>query len=76
MGFTRPQAAKALNATDGNVERAVDWIFSHADSLDAVESPAAAAPDRTLGCRDGPESKSFVQQSTQVYYKLKTYIFR
>ncbi|KOB76671.1 Ubiquitin carboxyl-terminal hydrolase [Operophtera brumata] len=56
MGFTRPQAAKALNATDGNVERAVDWIFSHADSLDAVDAPAVAtAPDRTLGCRDGPE---------------------
>lgn len=35
MGFTRDQAVKALKATDNNVERAVDWIFSHQGELDA-----------------------------------------
>ncbi|XP_075236962.1 ubiquitin specific protease 5 [Lycorma delicatula] len=34
MGFTRAQAEKALKATDNNVERAADWIFSHASELD------------------------------------------
>ncbi len=29
MSFTREQAAKALRKTDNNMERAVDWIFSH-----------------------------------------------
>jgi len=33
MGFTRPQALKALRETQNNVERAVDWIFSHHDEL-------------------------------------------
>ncbi|KAH8902328.1 ubiquitinyl hydrolase [Coniochaeta sp. PMI_546] len=31
MGFTEPQAKKALRETDGNVERAVDWLFNHPD---------------------------------------------
>jgi uncharacterized UBP type Zn finger protein len=35
MGFTRPQALKALKATNNNLERAADWIFSHMDELDA-----------------------------------------
>lgn len=66
MGFTRPQAAKALNATGGDVGRAVDWIFSHADQLDAVDTTdatgaaRAAQPDRTLGCRDGPEKYKLI----------------
>lgn len=34
MGFDERQASKALKATDGNVERATDWIFSHADEMD------------------------------------------
>ncbi|WAR56508.1 hypothetical protein PtB15_7B357 [Puccinia triticina] len=31
MGFTSNQAKKALGETDGNVERAVEWLFSHPD---------------------------------------------
>nr|CAH7755522.1 unnamed protein product [Callosobruchus chinensis] len=41
MGFTQEQATKALKATDNNVERAMDWIFSHQDEL---ESSSAASP--------------------------------
>ena len=29
MGFTEKQAKKALSETGNNVERAVDWLFSH-----------------------------------------------
>lgn len=59
MGFTRAQAARALGATAGDVPRALDWIFSRAGELDALDAPhTAPAPDRTLGCRDGPESES------------------
>lgn len=60
MGFTRAQAARALAATSGSVPAALDWIFSRVDELDAAEpAPGAAppAPDRKLGCRDGPESQ-------------------
>lgn len=34
LGFTRQQAIKALQATDHSVERAADWVFSHAAELD------------------------------------------
>nr|XP_023023126.1 ubiquitin carboxyl-terminal hydrolase 5 isoform X2 [Leptinotarsa decemlineata] len=41
MGFSLSQATKALKATDNNVERAMDWIFSHQEELESVSSPAA-----------------------------------
>lgn len=42
MGFTQAQAIKALKSTDNNLERAVDWIFSHAHELDSTESQSQA----------------------------------
>lgn len=63
MGFTRPQAVKALTATAGDVVRALDWIFSRADELDATSEEVTGTtpkPDRTLGCRDGPEKYKLV----------------
>eukprot|EP00164_Ancoracysta_twista_P002700 GFYU01003594.1.p1 GENE.GFYU01003594.1~~GFYU01003594.1.p1 ORF type:complete len:771 (-),score=253.40 GFYU01003594.1:21-2333(-) len=44
MGFSEPQAKKALRETGGNMERAVDWLFSHPDDPgDVGGAPAAAA---------------------------------
>jgi len=34
MGFTLSQARRALQETDGNMERAVEWLFSHAGDMD------------------------------------------
>lgn len=31
MGISAPQARKALKETDGDVNRALDWVFSHPD---------------------------------------------
>ena len=36
MGFTEKQAALALKNTDGNVERAADWLLSRIDDLDRL----------------------------------------
>ena len=36
MGFNETQASAALKATQGNLERAADWLFSHADDLDGA----------------------------------------
>ncbi|EDV95636.1 ubiquitin carboxyl-terminal hydrolase 5 [Drosophila grimshawi] len=44
MGFDEMQAVAALKATDGNVERATDWIFSHADCIDEVPPVSAPTP--------------------------------
>ena len=32
MGFSEPQARQALKETNGDVERAVEWVFSHPDA--------------------------------------------
>ncbi|ALC43107.1 CG12082 [Drosophila busckii] len=56
MGFDERQAVAALKATDGNVERATDWIFSHADSIEeppAAAAAPAAAPSTAKNYRDG-----------------------
>lgn len=56
MGFTRPQALKALKATNNNVERAVDWALSHAAELDAemeTDDGTSAAEAAQPEYRDG-----------------------
>ncbi|KAL7920355.1 ubiquitinyl hydrolase [Trichoderma austrokoningii] len=37
MGFGAPQAKKALKETGGDVERAVEWLFSHPDDQGIME---------------------------------------
>lgn len=56
MGFTREQATKALKATDNNLERAADWIFSHQAELDAPDVEEGPAQDNSF--RDGNERES------------------
>lgn len=53
MGFTREQATKALKATDNNLERAADWVFSHAAELDAPMETDEASPSGGAQYRDG-----------------------
>lgn len=69
MGFTEEQSRAALKETSNNVERAVDWLFSHADDpvavANALSGGAAPAPPAggaagstpagpTAGLKDGP----------------------
>jgi len=62
-GFNRQQAQKALEATNNDVVRAADWIFSHAEELMDLDensgqstSEAAATPS----LRDGDGSYKLV----------------
>jgi ubiquitin carboxyl-terminal hydrolase 5/13 len=49
MGYTAEQAKAALKATDNNLERAADWIFSHMDDLDqAVREVNNAATNEVV----------------------------
>ncbi|XP_028393855.1 ubiquitin carboxyl-terminal hydrolase 5-like [Dendronephthya gigantea] len=52
MGFNQNQATKALRMTENNLERAADWIFSHAAELDEMETDE---PQEQTGpkCPDG-----------------------
>jgi len=47
MGFTPAQAKKALIETQMNMERAVEWLFSHADEPISEESSSSSAPKAT-----------------------------
>ncbi len=59
MGFNITQATKALKETNNNIERAADWIFSHAMEMDAMEiSEEAGIPvGSSQQYRDGDSSK-------------------
>lgn len=43
MGFTNAQAKKALKKTGGNMERAVEWLFSHPGDMGEIEESGAGA---------------------------------
>ncbi|GAB0136621.1 hypothetical protein EsDP_00004916 [Epichloe bromicola] len=43
MGFGAPQAKKALKETGGDVERAVEWLFSHPDDQGDFDDGAASS---------------------------------
>ncbi|KAF2753725.1 ubiquitin carboxyl-terminal hydrolase [Pseudovirgaria hyperparasitica] len=51
MGFNAPQARQALKETGGDMERAVDWLFSHPDAAgdfgDDTGDQSNAGPDGT-----------------------------
>jgi ubiquitin carboxyl-terminal hydrolase 5/13 len=50
MGFTASQAQKALKETGGDMERAVDWLFSHLDDQGQAVDDASAteAPSKEI----------------------------
>ncbi|KAH8322919.1 ubiquitin carboxyl-terminal hydrolase 5 [Drosophila kikkawai] len=60
MGFDERQAVAALKATDGNVERATDWIFSHADSIGFEDvPPPVSAPTAAAATSSGPNKSNY-----------------
>lgn len=59
MGFTPVQAAKALEATNNDLGRAVDWIFSHSEEME-IDSPVTESPPVKANYRDGSEKYRLV----------------
>ncbi len=57
MGFGDGQAKKALRECGGNVERAVDWLFSHPDVQGDDEQAAAPAGAGVGKAAGGPPSE-------------------
>eukprot|EP00189_Rhodosorus_marinus_P011035 CAMPEP_0184740530 /NCGR_PEP_ID=MMETSP0315-20130426/3515_1 /TAXON_ID=101924 /ORGANISM="Rhodosorus marinus, Strain UTEX LB 2760" /LENGTH=798 /DNA_ID=CAMNT_0027210223 /DNA_START=93 /DNA_END=2486 /DNA_ORIENTATION=- len=69
MGFTAMQAEAALGATDGNIERAADWLFSRMDNLDQAiaemknsdqQAQEQSAEEHANGLLDGKGSYELV----------------
>jgi ubiquitin carboxyl-terminal hydrolase 5/13 len=53
MGFNAPQARQALKETDGDMERAVDWLFNHPDAAGDFDEGGSGATDEAA-----PKEKS------------------
>ncbi|KAJ4423622.1 ubiquitin C-terminal hydrolase Ubp14 [Gnomoniopsis sp. IMI 355080] len=49
MGFAAPQAKKALKETGGDMERAVEWLFSHPDDAGSEEEDAPTTSSGQAG---------------------------
>ena len=68
MGFSPPQARQALRETGGDMERAVDWLFSHPDAQGEFEHDVnttvegAAPAQKKFAGVDDPDA-SFQLQS-------------
>src|SRR5690606_31883645 len=56
MGLGGPRAVKALKETGGDVERAIEWLFSHPDDQGESEEPGEAD--------EAPSGKSAVAGSS------------
>lgn len=69
MGFSPDQARKALNETSGNIEAAVEWLFSNPGDPGVDEATIAAQPV-------GASSKALSQGSAELpaTYRLKAFI--
>lgn len=58
LGFNENQAIRALKATDNNIERAVDWIFSHQNDDAAADDVEMEDNNKQTDVyRDGDSSK-------------------
>lgn len=54
MGFSQEQAVRALKATDNDVQRGIEWIFSRANELEAENAERMDTDPPTPHIRDGP----------------------
>ncbi|ADV23006.1 Ubiquitin carboxyl-terminal hydrolase 14, putative [Cryptococcus gattii WM276] len=65
MGFSHNQARKALRESDGNPERAIEWLFSNPDDPgeDAAPAPAGSAEPLVGGSSSLPAK-----------YRLKAFV--
>ena len=53
MGFSKEQAETGLRNTDNNVERAIEWIFSHPDGEEAAQGGEEPTTNSFGDVKDG-----------------------
>ena len=53
MGFSKDQAEMGLRNTDNNVERAIEWIFSHPDGEEPAQSEETSSDNKFADVKDG-----------------------
>lgn len=72
MGFSDAHASAALKRSNGDVERAADWLFSHSDDLDkaVAEAEAELAGEGPGGAGAGASSSSSPCVDGKGHYSL------
>ncbi|KAI2624475.1 ubiquitin carboxyl-terminal hydrolase 14 [Xylaria nigripes] len=69
MGFNAPQARKALKETSGNLERAVEWLFSHPDDIGDLDVDNNAATNKNERAPAGTAGPASFQLQSIVCHK-------
>ncbi|KAI7476710.1 ubiquitin thiolesterase [Hortaea werneckii] len=70
MGFAAPVARQALKETGGDMERAVDWLFSHPDAQGISEDAGGSA--ETTAAPDSPGKMEV--DNKPAHYSLKSIV--
>jgi len=73
MGFTEKQARKALKETGGNVERAVEWLFSHMDEPIEDDDGGDSAGGAAAAASSGAQAPH-LDASKKGHYQLASFI--
>ena len=72
MGISAPQARKALKETQGDVNRALDWVFSHPDDQGDFGDAEASQQQKSVGQEKklvGSEEQGKMRLSSTVCHK-------
>jgi ubiquitin carboxyl-terminal hydrolase 5/13 len=72
MGFNEERAKHALRQTDGNIERATDWLFSHMN--DNLEEAQGASANHEAESNITPPSLDLAPEQTQGHYDLVGFV--
>lgn len=76
MGFSEAKASKALKSTGGNIERAMDWLFSHMEEDDdAIAAGEDVAMDTGSSGAAGASSSSSAPPSADASASGKYALF-
>ena len=78
MGISAPQARKALKETDGDVNRALDWVFSHPDDQgdfgDSDEANPATTDEQKNIDNHLPEKEMAGSSETPATFRLSSIV--
>jgi len=74
MGFTDAHAEAALGQTGGDMERAADWLFSHADDLDGAVASLASGAAAAGGGGGGGGASAVAEDDGPSTYTLRAMV--
>ncbi|RMZ75013.1 hypothetical protein DV737_g5513, partial [Chaetothyriales sp. CBS 132003] len=74
MGISAPQARKGLRMCNGDVERAVDWVFSHLDDAGDAEETSKAAGSSATGSSSAAAKPEAAGSTDKSSFELQSII--